>query len=236
MTSNILIVEDDEMIRSLISERLKHAGYSAIEAGSGEEMFEKLDQSNIDMIILDLGLPDEDGIVLARKIRARSSIPLIILTARKDKENRIACLEVGEDDYLTKSVDTDEFLLRVRNLLNRTKANTKHTILNKPDNTLQFHGWQLDIDGFSLIDEQGVEADLTPAEIKLISVMANNAGRVLSRDQLLDAISTDIDGPSDRMIDAFISRIRKKIESDPRKPEILVTVTGVGYKFAAKID
>lgn len=113
MTSNILIVEDDEMIRSLISERLKHAGYSAIEAGSGEEMFEKLDQSNIDMIILDLGLPDEDGIVLARKIRARSSIPLIILTARKDKENRIACLEVGADDYLTKSVDTDEFLLRV---------------------------------------------------------------------------------------------------------------------------
>jgi DNA-binding response OmpR family regulator len=240
MSATILIVDDDRMIRVLIAERMKSAGYEIVQAGSGKEMFEKLDNSNIDLIVLDLGLPDEDGIVLARKIRARSNIPLIILTARSNNQDKLTILDIGADDYMTKSVDPKEFLLRIRNLITRTQSHaqnlTRSSFQEKSSNIIRFEDWVLDMDSYTLTDSDGFNADLTPGELKLLGALARNPGRVMRRETLLDALSTDIDGPSDRMIDAFISRIRKKIEKTPGKPEIIKTVTGIGYRFAAKID
>jgi len=236
MSATILLVEDDEMIRSLIKNILKTVGYNVFIAGSSLEMFTVMKSTNFDLVVMDLNLPDEDGIVLTRKIRARLNIPIIILTSRNTIEDRIAGLKVGADDFLTKSVDPEEFLLRIRNLLNRTLGNVNNSLKNPEHNTIHFSGWKLDVDGFSLVDQNDQEVDLTPAELKLLAILARNSGRVMTREHLLDSLSTDIDGPSDRMIDACISRIREKIEANPSNPEKIITVTGIGYKFAAEID
>lgn len=229
----VLIVDDHHLVRSLIGAYLEGAGYQVWTAGSGKEMFEQLDAHDLDLVILDLGLPDEDGIVLARKLRARSTMPLIILTAREGQDDRSIALEVGADDYLIKSIDPKEFLLRVRNLLQRGKrAGTNKTVTMKgKGSVVEFDGWQLDPDGYEVRSPKGDVISLTPMEIKLLAILVQNKGRVLSRDRLLDAISGYDDAPSDRMIDSFISRIRKRIEDDPKKPKKIVTVTGVGYKF-----
>ena len=236
MSATILLVEDDEMIRSLIKNILKTVGYNVFIAGSSLEMFTVMKSTNFDLVVMDLNLPDEDGIVLTRKIRARLNIPIIILTSRNTIEDRISGLRVGADDFLTKSVDPEEFLLRIRNLLNRTLGNVNNSLKNPEHNTIHFSGWKLDVDGFSLVDQNDQEVDLTPAELKLLAILARNSGRVMTREHLLDSLSTDIDGPSDRMIDACISRIREKIEANPSNPEKIITVTGSGYKFAAEID
>ena len=203
-------------------------------AGSGKEMFDCLNQEkDIDLILLDLGLPDEDGIVLARKLRARSSQPIIILTAREEMDTRLAGLDVGADDYLTKSVSPDELLLRIRNVLRRTTGTetTRTMMSGNADDAVRFDGWIVDMCGYAVTSPQGKIISMTPGEFRVLATLLKSRGRVLSRDQLLDAITGQEDDPSDRMIDAFISRIRKKIEKNPRKPVYIHTVTGVGYKF-----
>lgn len=236
MANHILIVDDDELVRALIATHLESEGYGVTHAGSGKEMFELLDANDFDLVLLDLGLPDEDGLVLARKLRARSTVPLMILTGRRELDDRLAGLDVGADDYLTKSVNPEEFLLRVRNLLSRSSGGDIAPTLGKDKNFIRFGGWAIDLDGHSLTSPAGEEVAMTPVELKLLAVLAKAPGRVLSRDTLLDAISGYDEAPSDRMIDAFVSRIRKKIEVNPKKPEIIVTITGVGYKFNAKVD
>ncbi len=229
----MLVVDDDHLNRSLIGTYLESAGHQVVTAASGKEMFACLAEQKFDLIILDLTLPDEDGIVLARKLRARSTIPIIILTARDNIEDRCVALEVGADDYLTKSIDPKEFILRVRNLLRRSTGDwaNKSPSTNFGSRIFEFDGWQLDTEGFELKSPEGELIIMTPMEIKLLSVLVQNTGRVLSRDRLLDAISGYDSSPSERMVDAFVSRIRKKIESDSSKPKKIVTVTGVGYKF-----
>ncbi len=229
----VLIVDDDNLVRTLIGSYLEHEGYEVREACSGEEMFSQLEAYNIDLIILDLGLPDEDGIVLTRKVRARSKVPIIILTSRDSQSDLHACLDVGADDYLLKSVNPEEFLLRVRNLLRRSSGRWTTDTLSKSNKSsvIQFDGWKLDTEGYELQSPEGDVVTMTPMEINLLSILAQNTGRVLSRDRLLDGIAGFDDSPSERMIDAFVSRIRKKIEIDSKKPTKIVTVTGVGYKF-----
>jgi len=236
MAHHILIVDDDEFVRALIATHLENEGYEVSLAGSGEEMFDLMGANEFDLVLLDLGLPDEDGLVLARKLRARSGIPLMILTGRRELDDRLAGLDVGADDYLTKSVNPEEFLLRVRNLLNRSGGGTIAPVSSKDKSLIRFRGWTIDLDGHSLTSPDDEEVAVTPVELKLLSVLAKAPGRALSRDTLLDAISGYDEAPSDRMIDAFISRIRKKIEANPKKPEIIVTITGVGYRFDAKVE
>lgn len=236
-THKVLMVDDDTLVQALISQYLINAGYEVVTAVSGSEMFERLsDVDDIDLVLLDLGLPDEDGIVLARKLRARSSIPIIILTARDRAEDRLAALDVGADDYLTKSVNPEEMLLRIRNLLRRSAGAVKAagTETGEPGRTYQFDNWVVDLDGFSLTSAKGETVPMTPGEFRVLATLVRQPGRVLSRDQLLDAVSGHEEAPSDRMIDAFISRIRKKIEQNPRKPEYIQTVTGIGYKFVGR--
>lgn len=235
----ILMVDDDALVQALISQHLENAGYEVIMAGSGQEMFDRLaNVPDIDLVLLDLGLPDEDGIVLARKLRARSNQPIIILTARDEVDTRLAGLGVGADDYLTKSVTPDELLLRVRNLLRRTTGaeTTRSPVSVDANDVVRFDGWVVDMKGYAITSPQGRDITMTPGEFRVLATLLKSRGRVLSRDQLLDAITTQEDEPSDRMIDAFVSRIRKKIEKDPRKPIYIQTVTGVGYKFSGDVS
>jgi len=234
--SKILMVDDDPLIRALMSRYLEHAGYDVIAAGSGQEMFTCLNShDDIALVLLDLGLPDEDGLVLARKLRARSSLPIIILTARDGADDRLAGLDVGADDYLSKTVNPAELLLRVRNLLRRT--NTPCSACAQPasknGDTIRFDGWVVDLHGYTITSPDNRDIMMTPGEFRVLGALLNSRGRVLSRNQLLDAISGHEEAPSDRMVDAFISRIRRKIEKDPKRPAYIKTVTGVGYKFSS---
>jgi DNA-binding response OmpR family regulator len=235
MTKHLLIVEDDELVQSLLAAYMQNEGFKVSLATSGKEMLACIDSEAIDLVLLDLGLPDEDGLVLARQVRARSSLPIIVVTSRKDQKDRLAALEIGADDYLTKPFDPEELVLRVRNLLSRAGGTTEEALRLKTE-VFKFQGWTLDTGGHNLTGPGGETVSLTRAEFNLLAALARAPNRVLSRDYLLDAISQDADAPTDRLIDVLISRVRKKIEPDPKKPEIITTVVGCGYKFSAQID
>jgi DNA-binding response OmpR family regulator len=235
MTKHLLIVEDDELVQSLLAAYMQNEGFKVSLATGGKEMLACIDSEAIDLVLLDLGLPDEDGLVLARQVRARSSLPIIVVTSRKDQKDRLAALEIGADDYLTKPFDPEELVLRVRNLLSRAGGTTEEALRLKTE-VFKFQGWTLDTGGHNLTGPGGETVSLTRAEFNLLAALARAPNRVLSRDYLLDAISQDADAPTDRLIDVLISRVRKKIEPDPKKPEIITTVVGCGYKFSAQID
>ncbi|NQV83271.1 MAG: response regulator transcription factor [Rhodospirillales bacterium] len=236
MSNHLLIVEDDELVQSLLAAYMQNEGFKVSLATTGKEMLACIDSEAIDLVLLDLGLPDEDGLVLARQMRARSSLPIIVVTARKDQKDRLAALEIGADDYLTKPFDPEELVLRVRNLLGRAGDGDTQEALRNRTETFRFMNWTLDIGAHSLIDGTNNKVSLTRAEFNLLAALAKAPNRVLSRDYLLDAISQDADSPTDRLIDVLISRVRKKIEANPKKPEIITTVVGCGYKFSARIE
>ncbi len=231
--AHLLIVEDDELVQSLMAAYLQREGFGISLAGTGKEMLAIIDSEQIDLILLDLGLPDEDGLSLTRQVRARRSTPIIVITQRKDKESRIAALQLGADDYLTKPFDPDELVLRVRNMLGRT-AGTE--VAARAGEVYRFEGWVVDVDSRTVDNAGGESVTFTRAEFNLLASLVRAPGRVLSRNFLLDAISQDEDSPTDRLIDVLISRIRKKIESDPKKPTLITTVIGCGYKFSAQIE
>ncbi len=235
MSKHRLIVDDDELVQSLLAAYMQNEGFKVSLASSGKEMLACIDSEAIDLVLLDLGLPDEDGLVLARQVRARSSLPIIVVTSRKDQKDRLAALEIGADDYLTKPFDPEELALRVRNLLGRAGGATGEALRLKTE-VFRFQGWTLDAGGHNLTGPDGEIVALTRAEFNLLAALARAPNRVLSRDYLLDAISQDADAPTDRLIDVLISRVRKKIEPNPKKPEIITTVVGCGYKFSAQMD
>ena len=218
---------------------MQNDGFKVSLAATGKEMLAYIDSEAIDLVLLDLGLPDEDGLVLARQVRARSSLPIIVVTARKEQKDRLAALEIGADDYLTKPFDPEELTLRVRNILGRagdgSNTNAEEALRERTE-VFKFLGWTLDAGGHSLTGPDGDKVTLTRAEFNLLTSLARAPNRVLSRDYLLYAVSQDADAPTDRLIDILISRVRKKIEPNPKKPEIITTVVGCGYKFSARIE
>lgn len=228
--AHLLIVEDEEFVRQLLAAYLEKDGYRLSVAGSAKVMHEVLDHTPVDLIILDLGLPDEDGLTLIRQLRTRSHIPIIVLTARITRDDKISALEIGADDYVTKPVDPQELTLRVANLLRRSgparsDGTAAHDILN-------FGGWSLDISANALRASDGLDVELTRAEFDILTALARAPNRVLSRDFLLDAISRDGDAPSDRVIDVMISRLRKKLRDNSRQPILIQTVMGRGYRLS----
>lgn len=230
MKPHLLVVEDDEMIQALLAAYLKKDNYRVSMAGSGGEMLALLDSEAIDLIVLDLGLPDEDGIVLARRVRARSSVPIVVLTARKGRADRIASLEIGADDYITKPFDPEELLLRIRNVLARSREPGAGGQTSAPA-ALEMGDWTVDPRGRTVTASDGRRIRVSRSEFNLLLALARAPDRVLSRAFLLDAVA-GIDGDaSDRMIDVLVSRLRKKLERDPKQPELIVTVTGFGYKY-----
>ncbi len=233
LQKHLLIVEDDEIVQSLLAAYLKAENFKVSYASTGKEMLAIMNSETIDLILLDLGLPDEDGLTLTRQVRARSSLPIIVITARKSREDRLAALELGADDYLTKPFDPEELVLRVHNLLDRavtnTAASTSTTV--RSQDSLEYDGWRIDISGHTVTSPGGDDVTLTNTEFNLFAALAKAPNRLLSRNYLLDAISRDDDAPSDRLIDVLISRVRKKVEEDAKKPRLIMTVPGCGYKF-----
>lgn len=234
MTQHVLIVEDEEFILALMGAYLSDEGFKVSLATNGQEMLALLDQEKVHLILLDLGLPDEDGLVLTRQIRARSSVPIIVLTGRADEGDRLSALELGADDYLTKPCDPREIVLRAKNLLNRLEGVGKQA--KKQEDSIRFGDWTLDEAGHTILGADGKDVLLTPAEYNLLTCFARAPNRVLTRDHLLDAVSRYEDAPADRMIDVLVSRLRKKIEIDPRNPAFIVTIRGCGYKFSNRLS
>lgn len=234
--SHLVIAEDDEFVQQLLAVYFQHEGFRVSLAGSGEELLTTLEEGSVDLILLDLGLPDEDGLVLIRKIRFRSTIPIVILTGRQEHEDRISALEMGADDYLTKPCDPKELVLRVQNLLNRSSANPLGAMTHQSPPRVSFEGWILNLSSRTLRNSTGNEVHLSRTEFNLLAALVIAAHRVLSRAQLLDAISQHDSSPSERMIDVIVARLRRKLEPDPKNPRIIRTIIGVGYKFAAMIE
>ena len=234
MGHRVLIVEDDVFVLELLGTCMRQAGYDVSLATTGKDMHDILTRLSIDIILLDLTLPDEDGLALVRRLRARSSLPIIVLTSRTGREDRLAALELGVDDFVTKPCDTEELLLRVRNLITRSQSSSGSSGMDMVSNIHEFDGWELNVSAGSLTDPTGIDVPLPLSEFNLLTALVRAPGRILSRGFLLDAINQGDDGASDRMVDVLISRLRKKLGDNPRKPLKIVTVSGRGYKFMSQ--
>jgi two-component system, OmpR family, response regulator len=233
--SRILVVDDDNDIRTLLSEYLDANGFETLTAANGGEMKRALHQSRIDLIVLDLTLPGEDGLTLCRDLRAGSSIPIIMLTARGDPLDRILGLEMGADDYLPKPFEPRELFARIRSVLRRSQAlSQEHG--SRQAACFRFAGWQLDLRARHLIAPEGFIVALSGTDFRLLKVFLDNPNRVLNRDQLLAQTQGRDTDPFDRSIDLQISRLRQKLGEDARTPTIIKTVRNEGYVLAAAVS
>lgn len=226
---HVLLVEDDPEISRMLGDVLTDNGFAVSAAQSAVEMDEVLAGEAIDLVVLDLMLPGEDGLSICRRLRAGSSIPIIMVTARGDEVDRIVGLEIGADDYLPKPFNSRELLARIRALLRRAQTSTA-TALSR-QRVLTFAGWRIDPATRQLHNPDGVRVTMTSVEFDVLLAFCRNPGRVLSREQLLEMVHGGIAGPIERSIDVHISRIRQKLETDPRDPVLIKTVRLGGYLF-----
>jgi two-component system OmpR family response regulator len=236
MTSvpHLLIVDDDEDILSLLTTFFRKHSHTVTVAGDGAAMFAALDEHSIDLVILDLMLRGEDGLSLCRRLRATSHVPIIMLTAMADHTDRVVGLEVGADDYLTKPFDQRELLARVKAVLRRTVGNgAAATTETRP--ALCFANWRLDVTRRELRSEDNTLVVLSGGEFDLLLAFAEHSQRVLTRDQLLDLSRGAAHAAYDRSIDVQVSRLRYKLETDPKSPSLIRTVRNGGYLFAPKV-
>src|SRR5450830_1649133 len=231
--STVLIVDDDRDIRSLLADYLEANGYRALAAADGTAMWKVLDEARPDLLVLDLNLPGDDGLTLCRKLRANSSLPVIMLTARSEPLDRILGLEMGADDYLPKPFEPRELLARIRSVLRRSSS----TAANGADKASQirFSGWTLDLTARHLLNPDGTVIMLSGAESRLLKVFLEHPNRVLNRDQLLNLTQGRDADPFDRSIDIQISRLRQKLGEDARVPQIIKTVRNGGYVLAGQV-
>jgi two-component system OmpR family response regulator len=232
-TPHILVVEDDREISALVARYLRGNDCRVSLAVDGREMDRVLQESRIDLVVLDLMLPGEDGLSLCRRLRSSSAIPILMLTAKSEEIDRIIGLETGADDYLAKPFNPRELLARIRAILRRG------TGAERPEadevRRLHFQGWTLDTALRQVLSPEGARIAITGAEFDLLHALCLRPGRVLSRDQLLDLTQGRSAGPFERSIDVLVSRIRQKIEQDPRTPEIIRTIRSGGYLFAPEV-
>lgn len=233
-TAHILIVDDDREIRDLLSRFLSKHGYRATAVEDGKAMRRALADWNIDLVVLDLMLPGEDGLTLCRDLRARSQLPVIMLTVMGEETDRIIGLEMGADDYLAKPFNPRELLARMKAVLRRAQG-APAAPAAAGRKTLLFAGWKLDVGLRRLSSPQGLVVDLSPGEFDLLAALAERPQRVLSRDQLLDLTHGRAEAPFDRSIDMQVSRLRRKIEADPKEPNLIKTVRGGGYILTAAV-
>lgn len=232
--AQILVVDDDREISTLLAEYLEKNGYKALIAGDGKAMWKTLEDTRIDLIVLDLNLPGEDGLTLCRSLRTRSNIPVIMLTARGEPLDRILGLEMGADDYLPKPFEPRELFARIRSVLRRTQALPPSMQTSEPLQ-MRFAGWTMDFTARHLINPEGVIVALSGAEFRLLKIFLEHANRVLSRDQLLNMTQGRDADPFDRSIDLQISRLRQKLGEDARSPQIIKTVRNEGYVLATQV-
>ncbi|MGE0444926.1 MAG: response regulator [Vicinamibacterales bacterium] len=219
----ILVVDDEPQIAAIAGDYLRRAGHSVAVAGDGAAALALAREQRPDLIVLDLGLPRVDGMHVARMLRRESDVPIIMLTARVDEADRLAGLDVGADDYLTKPFSPRELVARARAVLRRARGADGPT----------FRIADLVFDeGKRRVERDGAAVDLTATEFAIAAAMARRPGRVFTRAQLLDVIHGDRVEAFDRAVDAHVKNIRRKLERDPRRPQYIVTVYGIGYMFA----
>ena len=233
MTKHVTIVEDDPDVRAVLARSLGADGYqvTALESGAGIE--DVLAANQVDLLIIDIGLPDIDGLTITQQIRRTSDVGIIIVSGRGDLADRVVGLEIGADDYITKPFEPREILARVRSVLRRGRR--QETAPQEPRQTYAFGEWKLDTTSQALHDIGGKPIALTSGEFRLLEAMVTRANRVLSRDQLMDACYGNNSPAFDRSIDVCVGRLRKKLHDDPRNPAIIRTVRNGGYIFSAKV-
>jgi DNA-binding response OmpR family regulator len=229
MAERILLIEDDARLAEMVSEYLGEAGFRVSIAAQGRAGLERLAREPFDALVLDLMLPDMDGLELCRQLRAKSDVPLLMLTARGDAADRIVGLEIGADDYLPKPFSPRELLARLRAILRRGKGRDAASRL------LRFGRLEVDRDART-VRVDGAARSLTSYQFALLAALAENAGRVLSRESLMDLVKGGPLEAFDRSIDVHVSRLRAAIEDDPKKPRRIVTVRNAGYVFAKAQD
>ncbi len=231
---HILIVDDHREIRDLVSRALTKEGFRISAAADGRAMRKVLADGRIDLILLDLMLPGEDGLSLCRALRAESDIPIIMLTAKGDEVDRVIGLEMGADDYLPKPFGSRELLARIKAVLRRSHERTTSPVARP--RRYGFDRWTLDTGARELLRDDGVTVPLSTGEYDLLLALVERPQRVLSRDQLLDLARGRSANAIDRSIDTQVSRLRRKLESDPSHPKIIKTVWGGGYMFTPMVN
>ncbi|MBF0176033.1 MAG: response regulator [Magnetococcales bacterium] len=231
---HILVVDDDPDIRELVGSSLEREGYRVSTSPDGQGLERSMDQ--VDLVILDLVLPGDDGLVLCRNLRARSTIPVIILSSRGEEMDRIIGLEMGADDYLPKPFHPRELLARVKSVLRRTRLSPTPATGDPDDVVYSFSGWTLDALSRNLTSPQGDSVALTGSEHHLLTIFLGHPNRVLSRDQLLDLTRGREIDHFDRTIDMQVSRLRRRLGDDPRSPQLIKTVRSAGYVFCSRVE
>ncbi len=225
-STRILLVDDEQSIQTLLSYPLRKDGYHVTSAQDGREALQRFEEGRFDLVILDLMLPKLDGVEVCRELRSRSQVPIIMLTAKGSETDKVAGLEVGADDYITKPFSMREFRSRVKAALRRSRMAGK-----PPEEEAIDHG-ELKIDfGRRMVTLHGEEVRVTYVEFEILGALARSPGRVLSRETLLEHVWGDSEYRDPRTVDVHLRHLREKLESDPKEPEFLFTVRGVGYRF-----
>lgn len=236
VSKHVLIVDDDADVCRMVSEYLGEFDMRVSIAAEGQSMRRILEHSVVDLVLLDLKLPGEDGMSLTRDLRAKSGIPIIMLTSRKDDVDRIMGLELGADDYLTKPFSPRELVARIHALLRRVQYSFPASGSANAVRAMRFGGWELDLRTRRLTDPEGERVELTRAEYALLAAFLGAPQRILNRDQLLELSRGNGEDVFDRSIDVLILRLRRKIELDPSRPTLIRTERGAGYVFNAHVE
>jgi two-component system torCAD operon response regulator TorR len=230
---HIVIVEDDPVTRAKLAAYFEAEGYRVSEAEDGARMRDIVAVRPADLFMIDINLPGEDGLHLARELRSQSEVGIILVTGRSDSVDRIVGLEMGADDYVTKPFEQRELLARVKNLLRRVRHAKQSAA---PKQQRRFSGWTLDLAGRTLKDDGGNFVDLTRAEFKTLALLTSIPGQVMSRERLLREIAQREWDPSDRTVDVVIRRLRQKLKDDTGQARFIITSHGEGYLFAARVS
>jgi two-component system OmpR family response regulator len=234
-TAHILVVDDHREIRDLLARYLVKHGLRVSVAESAAKARRVLETSAIDLVVLDVMMPGEDGLSLCRHLRATTGLPVIMLTAMAEDTDRVVGLEMGADDYVVKPFNPRELLARIKAVLRRANSLPQQRTASDA-RTVRFERWRLDLGRRELIDQEGVGIPLSTGEFSLLSALLNHPHMVQSRDQLLDLTRGRAANVFDRSIDNQVSRLRKKIEADPKEPTLIKTVWGGGYVLAADVE
>jgi two-component system phosphate regulon response regulator OmpR len=233
--ARILVVDDDPRLREMLRKYLEGEGVAVSLAADGTAMRKAMAERPVDLVLLDLVMPGEDGLTLAREVRARSDVPIIILSGKGDTIDRVVGLELGADDYIAKPFHLREVLARIKTVLRRSGA--KQAAEASPaEGSLSFAGWRLDPAKRELIAPHGRAVELTTGEFDLLLAFARHPQRVLTRDRIMDLTKGQDWSPLDRSVDNQVRRLRRKIETDPDGPQLIKTVRGAGYLFAAPVS
>ncbi len=231
-TASLLVVDDDLVTQARLSAYFSQEGYRVLLAGDGETFWRQLEQAAVELVLLDINLPGQDGLSLARELRARDpAIGIILLTSRNDDIDKIVGLEVGADDYVTKPFNPRELLARVKSLLRRTGARR-----SDGDESFRFAGWMLNLPRRRLWDPQGLDVALTRGEFEALALLVRHAGEVINRDRLSRAISGHDWVPQDRTVDVLVRRLRTKLDAADNPDSLIATVRGEGYRLAVDVQ